>query len=64
MTPYIPVNPRIIERFEKYGLNMEQINKIAIKHGEKVINKQLYELDCNKETVKNTTAYLLKIFEI
>ena len=43
---------------------MEQINKIAIKHGEKVINKQLYELDCNKETVKNTTAYLLKIFEI
>ena len=58
------VNPRIGERLEKYGLNTEKINKIFIKHTEKVINKQLYELDCNRETVKNTAAYLLKIFDV
>ena len=43
---------------------MEKINNILIKHSEKVINKQLYELDCNRETVKNTAAYLLKVFEV
>lgn len=64
VAPYSPINPRIVERLENYGLITEQINKIAIKHAEKTINKQLYELDCNKETVKNTAAYLLKIFEI
>lgn len=64
VTPYRTINPRIIERLENYGLNTEQINRIALKHAEKAINKQLYDLDCNKETVKNTAAYLLKIFEI
>jgi plasmid replication initiation protein len=57
-------SPRIIERLEKYGLNIEKINNILMKHTEKVINKQLYELDCNRETVKNTAAYLLKVFEV
>jgi plasmid replication initiation protein len=62
--PIQPINLRMIERLKNYGLNPEQINKIALKHMESVINKQLYELDCNKETVKNTAAYLLKIFEV
>jgi hypothetical protein len=31
---------------------------------EKAINKQLYDLDCNKESIRNTAAYLLKAFEM
>jgi plasmid replication initiation protein len=60
----VALNARMLERFTNYGLTTDQVAKIIAKHTEKVINKQLYELDCNKETVKNTAAYLLKIFEI
>ncbi len=64
ITPVISRNARMIERLTDYGFNAEQVMKVTAKHTEKVINKQLYELDCNKETVKHPTAYLLKIFEI
>jgi plasmid replication initiation protein len=63
ITHYQQVNPRMVERLENYGLTTEQINRIVTKNTEKIINKHLYELDCNKETIKNTAAYLLKIFE-
>jgi plasmid replication initiation protein len=58
------INLRMIERLENYGLTAEQINKVMHKNTDKIINKHLYELDCNKETIKNTSAYLLKIFDV
>lgn len=60
----VALNARMLERFTNYGLTTDQVVKIIAKHTEKAINKQLYELDCNKATVKNTAAYLLKIFGI
>ena len=55
---------RTVERFENYGLNTAQINKILTKWTDKVIFKRLHELDLNKTTVSNPSAYLLKIFEL
>jgi plasmid replication initiation protein len=55
---------RTVERFEEYGLNTAQINKIFIHQTEKNILKRLYDLDLNKTTVSNPSAYLLKIFEV
>lgn len=63
ITPLIGVNERMLERLTDYGLNAEQVMKVTAKHSPKMINKQLYELDCNKDTVKHPTAYLLKIFD-
>jgi hypothetical protein len=54
---------RMLERLRAYGLVTEQLNRIVAKHTPTVINKTLYDLDCNKEGIKNTAAYLLKIFE-
>lgn len=64
VTNVVALNARMLERLANYGLTTDQVAKITTKHAEKIINKQLYELDCNKETVKNTAAYLLKIFEV
>lgn len=54
---------RMLERLKVYGLVTGQINKIIAKHSPTIINKTLYDLDCNKDGIKNTAAYLLKIFE-
>ncbi len=65
-TPPPPANTkheRMLERLRGYGLVAEQINRIIGKHTPTIINKALYDLDCNKEGIKNTAAYLLKIFE-
>jgi hypothetical protein len=55
---------RMLERLEEYGLSKQQIEKILAKHEDKRIHKVLFDLTENKETVKNTAAYLLKIFEV
>ena len=55
---------RTVERFENFGLNTAQINKIFTQQTEKNILKRLHELDLNKTTITNTAAYLLKIFEM
>jgi plasmid replication initiation protein len=54
---------RMLERLRAYGLVTEQLNRIVAKHPPTVINKALYDLDCNKDSIKNTAAYLLKVFE-
>jgi plasmid replication initiation protein len=59
-----PKHERIMERLKGYGLLDESARKIMIKHTAATINKTLYDLDCNKDSVKNPTAYLLKIFEV
>jgi hypothetical protein len=63
-SPTDPKYARMLERFRGYGLLEEQTNKIVAKHTTETINKALYDLDCNKETIKNTAAYLLKVFEV
>jgi plasmid replication initiation protein len=62
-SPTDPKHVRMLERFRGYGLLEEQTNKVLAKHSVEAINKVLYDLDCNKESVKNTAAYLLKVFE-
>jgi plasmid replication initiation protein len=62
-SPTDPKHERMLERFRGYGLLEEQTNKIVAKHTAEAINKVLYDLDCNKESVKNTAAYLLKVLE-
>jgi plasmid replication initiation protein len=62
-TPKDPKHERMVERLRTYGLSAEQINRVLVKHDATLINKALYDLDCNKEAVKNTAAYLLKVFE-
>lgn len=54
---------RMLERLRNYGLVDEQVNRIVAKYTPAVINKSLYDLVCNKESIKNTAAYLLKVFE-
>jgi hypothetical protein len=62
--PTDSVHKRILERLKAYGLNTTQTNKVLAKNTTAVINKILYDLDCNRETVKNKAAYLLKLFEV
>jgi Initiator Replication protein len=59
-----PKYERIQERLRGYGLFEEQVKKIMAKQTAAILNKTLYDLDCNKDSVKNPTAYLLKIFEV
>ncbi len=55
---------RTVERLKNFGLNVAQINKIFAHSTQQAILKQLYDLDLNKTTVSNPSAYLLKIFEV
>ncbi len=59
-----PKHERMLERLRLYGLGTEPIARIVAKHPQSVINKALYDLDCNKEGVKSPAAYLLKVFEL
>ncbi len=59
-----PKRERMLERLRLYGLGAEPIARIVAKHTQTVINKALYDLDCNKADVKNPAAYLLKVFEL
>jgi plasmid replication initiation protein len=59
-----PSHERMLERLKNYGLQTAHIDKVLAKNTVTVINKTLYDLDCNKDSVKNTAAYLLKLFDI
>lgn len=59
-----PRQQRTIERLKSYGLNEHQINILLKKRTIPELCKVLYELDCNKESIKNTVAYLCKILEL
>jgi hypothetical protein len=47
-----------------FGLIESQIKAVIKKHDLKVINKMLYDMDCNKDKIFNTSAFLLKAFGI
>jgi plasmid replication initiation protein len=64
LTPEQPKQNRMIERLTEFGLTPTQINSVLKKQTEQVINKALYKLTCDKDAVKNTAAYLLKVFEV
>jgi plasmid replication initiation protein len=55
---------RMLERLDEYGLSKQQIEHILAKHEDKRIHKVLYDLTEKKQTVQNTAAYLLKIFDV
>ncbi len=55
---------RPIERMKAFGLIESQIKAVIKKHDLKVINKMLYDMDCNKDKIFNTSAFLLKAFGI
>ena len=69
-TPVVPLiytdskEKRMHERLNGYNLLDEAVRKIMIKYSAAAINKILYDLDCNKDSVKNPTAYLLKVFDV
>ena len=69
-TPVVPLvytdskEKRMHERLNGYNLLDDMVRKIMIKHSAATINKVLYDLDCNKDSVKNPAAYLLKVFDV
>lgn len=55
---------RTVERLTNYGMSSQQVNSIIKSNQIDRIVKVLYDIDCNKEKIANTSAFLVKIFNL